>query len=125
MIECHKTNWNQMLFLTLWAYQTTTKTAIGFIPFHLVHGIKSIIPIECEIPTLHTILTLLPNTTPLEQLLLHSECLNEDRWDSLEHNKAHKAHTKAHFDQLVQPHNFFFWENLSLPLMQPRTRILG
>lgn len=64
MIDYHKTNWHHMLFLALWAYQTATKTTTAFTPFHLVHGIESVIPIECDIPTLHTILNLLPNTPP-------------------------------------------------------------
>lgn len=72
-----------MFFSTLWAYQIAIKTTIGLMMFHLVHGIESVIPVECEIPTLHNILTLLPDTTPLEQCLLHLESLNEDKWDSL------------------------------------------
>lgn len=46
MADHHKTNWHHILFSTLRAYQTTTKTAIGFMPFHLVHGIKEVIPIK-------------------------------------------------------------------------------
>ena len=60
-----------MLFSTLGAYQTTTKIATGFTSFHLVCEIELVIAIECKIPTLHTVLTLLPDTTPLEQHLLH------------------------------------------------------
>lgn len=87
-----------MLFSALWAYHMTTKTSIGFTPFHLIHGINSIIPIECEIPTLHTILNLVPDTPPLEQWFLHLELLKEDCCTSLQNNEGHKAHTKAHFD---------------------------
>jgi hypothetical protein len=59
MLQCtvnkHKTNWHHMLFSSLWAYRMTVKTATGFTPFHLVHGIESTLPIKCEIPTLRTI----------------------------------------------------------------------
>ena len=79
MLDHHKTNWHHMLFSTLWAYRIATKTATSFTPFHLVHGIESVIPIECEIPTLHSTLNLLLDTPPLEQCLLHLENLNEDR----------------------------------------------
>ena len=70
MIDHQKTNRPLMLFSTLWAYRIATKTTIGFTPFHPVHDVESIIPIECKIPTLHTILDILPNTTPLEQCFL-------------------------------------------------------
>lgn len=77
MIGHHKINWHHLLFLALWAYLTTTKTATSFTSFHLVHQIEFVIPIECEIPTLHSVLNLLLDTSPLEQCLLHLEHLNE------------------------------------------------
>jgi hypothetical protein len=78
-VNKHKTNWNHMLFSALWAYRTAVKTATGFTPFHLFHGIKATLPIEFEIPTLCTVIELLPNTAPMEQRLLTLESLDEDR----------------------------------------------
>ena len=52
-IEQSKTNWHIMLYPTLWAYRTTVKTAMGFSPYQLVHGVESVFPIECEIPSLN------------------------------------------------------------------------
>ena len=68
-------------------------------PFHLVHGIKLVIPIECEIPTLHNVLPLLLDTIPMKQCMLHLECMNEDHHASLQKNEVHKVHTKSHFHQ--------------------------
>jgi hypothetical protein len=68
-----------MLFSMLWAYQTAVKTATGFTPFHLVHGVEATLSIECEIPTLCTAIELLPDTAPMEQCLLNLESLDEDR----------------------------------------------
>ena len=68
-----------MLFPALWAYRTSTKTATGFTPFHLVHGVESVLPIECQIPALHIIVELLPDTSPLEQRLLSLKQADEDR----------------------------------------------
>ena len=79
-----------MLFSTLWAYRTTVKTATGFTLFHLVHGVEATLPIECEIPTLHTAIDLLPDTAPMEQHLLNLESLDEDRRSSLQNNEAAK-----------------------------------
>jgi hypothetical protein len=67
-----------MLFSTLWDYRTAVKTATGFTLFHLVHGIESILPIECEISTLCTTIDLLPPTAPMGQRLLNLELLDED-----------------------------------------------
>ena len=47
-----KNNWHIMLYPALWAYQTVVKTATGFSAYHLVHGVDSILPVECEIPSL-------------------------------------------------------------------------
>jgi hypothetical protein len=65
-VNKHKTNWHRMLFSALWAYQTVVKTAIGFTPFHLVHGVEATLPIECKIPTLRTTIDLLLDTAPME-----------------------------------------------------------
>jgi hypothetical protein len=79
-----------MLFFALWAYRTAVKTATGFTPFHLVHGVEETLPIECEIPTLRTAIELLPDTAPMEQRLLNLESLDEDRRSSLQNNEAAK-----------------------------------
>jgi hypothetical protein len=68
-VNKHKTNWHHMLFSYLWAYLMTIKTTTIFTPFHLVHGIKATLLIECEIPTLHTAIDILPNTAPIEKHL--------------------------------------------------------
>lgn len=53
------------------------KTATGFTPFQLVYGMESIFPIECEIPSLKLSVELLPETSSLEERLLHLEHLDE------------------------------------------------
>ena len=47
-----KTNWHIMLYPDLWAYRTTVKTDTGFSPYQLVHGVESMLSVECEIPSL-------------------------------------------------------------------------
>jgi hypothetical protein len=105
-VNKHKTNWHHMLFSALWAYRTVVKTATGFTPFHLVHGIEATLPIECEIPTLRTAIELLPDTAPMEQCLLNLESLDEDRRSSLQNNEAAKKWSKATFDRHVNLHSF-------------------
>ena len=72
-----KTNWHIMLYLALWAYRTDVKTATGFSPYQLVHGVESVLPVECEIPSLKLAIELLPDTSPLEERLVHLEQLDE------------------------------------------------
>ena len=62
-----------MLYPALWAYRTTVKNAAGFSPYHLVHGVESILPVECEIPYLKLAIELLPDTASLEEHLVHLE----------------------------------------------------
>jgi hypothetical protein len=104
-INKHKTNWHHMVFSYLWSYCTVVKIA-GFTLFHLIHGIESTLPIECEIPTLRTAIEILPDTAPMEQCLLTLESLDEDCRSSLQHNEAAKKSSKATFDRHVNLRSF-------------------
>ena len=73
-----RSNWHIMLYLALWAYQTNDKTAMGFSPFQLIHGVAAVTPIECEIPSLKIVNHVLPDTTELEERFLHLELLDDD-----------------------------------------------
>jgi hypothetical protein len=66
MVNKHKANRHHTLFSVLWAYRTAVNNATGFTPLHLVHGVEATLPIEYEIPTFHTTIELLPDTTPIE-----------------------------------------------------------
>jgi hypothetical protein len=66
-----------MLYSTLWAYRTSVKTATSFSHFQLVYGLEAVLPIECQIPSLKLVVQLLPDTSPLEEQLVHLEHLNE------------------------------------------------
>eukprot|EP00253_Pinus_taeda_P028868 PITA_28868 len=76
-IGMHKSNWHLMLFSTLWAYRTSVKDATSFTVFQLVYGLEATLLIECEIPSLKLTVELLPDTTPIEEHLLHLEQLDE------------------------------------------------
>jgi hypothetical protein len=51
-------------------------------PFQLVNGVESILPIECEIPSLKLEFSLLPDTSDLERHLVHLESLDEKHRDA-------------------------------------------
>ena len=66
-----------MLYLALWAYRTMVKTATNFSPYQLLHGVESVFSVECEIHSLKLAIELLPDTSPLEEHLVHLEKLDE------------------------------------------------
>ena len=68
-----------MLYPSLWAYQTNVKTATCFSPFQLLHGVEFVAPIECKILSLKIAIDVLPDTTELEEHLVHLEHLDEHR----------------------------------------------
>ena len=76
-IDAARSNWHIMLYLSLWSYQTNVKTATGFSPSQLVHGVEAVTPIECEISSLKIAIHVLPDTTELEEILVHLEHLDE------------------------------------------------
>jgi hypothetical protein len=61
------------------------------------------LPIECQIPSLKLAVQLLPDTSPLEQRLVHLEQLDEQRRDVALANKAHKHKVKCQYDRFVHP----------------------
>jgi hypothetical protein len=65
-ISRSNSNWHIMLYPMLWAYQTLVNTTTVFSYFQLFHGVESILPIECEIPSLKLAVELLPDTSDLE-----------------------------------------------------------
>jgi hypothetical protein len=95
MIGIHKTSWHTMLFSALWAYQTSIKSSMRFTPFRLVYGMESILPIECEIPSLKLVVELLPNTSAEEEHLLYLMRLDETRRDVTLVIEAQKKRVKA------------------------------
>ena len=72
-----------MLYPSLWEYRIAAKTATGFSLYQLVHGVDSILMVECEIPYLKLAVELSPDTSPLEDHLVHLEQLDEQRRDAL------------------------------------------
>jgi hypothetical protein len=106
MIGIHKTSWHTMLFLALWAYRTSVKSATGFTPFRLVYGMEAILPIECEIPSLKLDVELLPNTYAEEEHLLYLMRLDETRRDATLVIEAQKKCVNAQYDKHVKPRVF-------------------
>ena len=79
-------------------------------------------PVECEIPSLMLFIELLPDTSPLEERLVHLEQLDEQRWDALVTLEVNKHHVKVQYDKSVRPRRFsegdlvLLWDQPKEPL---------
>ena len=87
-------------------YPASVKTAMSFYPYQLVHGVDSILLIECKIPSLKLAVELLPDTSPLEERLVHLEQLDEQRWDALVALEVNKHRVKAEYNKSIHPRAF-------------------
>jgi hypothetical protein len=106
MIGIHKTSWHTMFFSSLWAHWTSVKSTTRFTPFQLFYSIKSILSIECEIPSLKLAIELLPNTFAEEERLLYLMQLDEICWDSTLVIETQKKCIKTQYEKHVKPHIF-------------------
>ena len=81
-------------------------TATDFSPSQLVHGVDSVLPVECEIPSLKLAMDNLPKTSTLEEHLVHLEQLDEQRRDALVDLEINKHHVKVQYDKSIHPRRF-------------------
>ena len=111
-----------MLYPALWTYRTAVKTTTGFSPYQLVHGVESVLPVECEIPSLKLAIDILPDTSPLEESLVHLEKIDEKHQDSLVSLEVNKCHVKVQYDNSICPRRFSegdlvnLWDQAKEPL---------
>ena len=111
-----------MLYPDLWAYSTAVKTATGFSPYQLVHGVESVFPVECEIPSLKLAIEILHDTSTLEEHLVHLEQLDEQYLDALVALEVNKRRVKVQYDKFVHLRRFnegdlvILWDQAQEPL---------
>lgn len=79
---------------------------MGFTHLHLIYRVEGVLPSECEIPSIHLVIELLSDTTPLEKRLVQLEHIDKNQRVSLHHNEAQKKQNKASFDRTVTPQSF-------------------
>ena len=95
-----------MLYPILWAYRTVVNTATDFSPYQLIHGVESVLPVECEIPSLKLAIEILPDTFTLEEHLVHLEQLDEKHQDALVALEVDKHCVKVQYDKSIHPRRF-------------------
>ena len=111
-----------MLYPALWAYRTMVNTTTSFSPYQLVHGVESIFPVESKIPSLKLDIELLPDTSTLEERLVHLEQIDEHSRDALVALEVNKHRVKVQYDKFVHPRKFsegdlvLLWDQAKKPL---------
>ena len=68
---------------------------------------EAITLVECNIPSFNIVVHVFPDTTDMEECLLHPENLDEHRRDALTANEAHKNCVKNQYDEVIKPRVFF------------------
>ena len=92
---------------------------------------EAVTPVECEIPSLNISIHVLPDTTELEEWLLHLEHLDEQHRDVLIANEAHKNRVKNQYDKSVKPRIFsegelvFLWDQAKNPWGKENSGLCG
>ena len=83
---------------------------------------EAVTPTECEILSLKIAIHVLPDTTELEEHLVHLEHLDEQRRYALTANQSHKNRVKTQYDKSIKPHVFskgelvLLWDQNKEPL---------
>ena len=120
-----------MLYPALWVYRTVVKTATGFSPYQLAHGVESILTVECNIPSLNLAVELFLDTSPLEERFVHLEQLDEQCRDALVALEVNKCRVKVQYNKSVHPRRFsegdlvLLWDQLKEPLGQGNSILCG
>ncbi|KAA3481291.1 RNA-directed DNA polymerase (Reverse transcriptase), Ribonuclease H [Gossypium australe] len=90
MIETYK-DWHEKLPFTLYAYRTSIRTFTGATSFSLVYGLKAVLPVEVEIPSLRVLSELKLNK--VEWIQSRYEQLNlieEKRLKAIHHGQMYQ-----------------------------------
>ena len=82
------------------------KIATGFTPFQRVYGLKVVLPIQSQIPSLKLVVELLPDTYTEEERFLYLSNLDKTWRDATLANEAHKKCIKVQYDKSIQPRVF-------------------
>ena len=71
-----------------------------------MHGVESVLPVECEIPSLKLAMEILLETSALEESLVHLERIDEQHRDALVALEVSKRHFKVQHDTYFHPRRF-------------------
>ncbi|PKI60932.1 hypothetical protein CRG98_018678 [Punica granatum] len=96
-------DWHEMLPLALLAYRTTIRTSIGATPYSLVYGMKAVLPIEVEIPSMRILAkSKLEEAEWAQQRYEHLNLIDEKRLTALWHGQFYQQRMARAFNARVR-----------------------
>uniref|UniRef100_A0A2N9IB92 Integrase catalytic domain-containing protein n=1 Tax=Fagus sylvatica TaxID=28930 RepID=A0A2N9IB92_FAGSY len=106
-VERSKRDWHERIGEALWAYQTTYRTPTQATPYSLVYGVKAVLPLERQIPSLRiAIQEGLTNEENARLRLEELEALDEKRLEAQQHLECYQARLSRAFNKKVKPRSF-------------------
>ncbi|KAM2246584.1 hypothetical protein ACFXTI_007389 [Malus domestica] len=102
-----KKDWYERIGEALWAYRTTYKTPTQATPYSLVYGVKAVLPLESQIPSLRmAIQEGLTDEENAKLRLQELEALDEKRLEAQQHLECYQARLSKAFNKKVLPRSF-------------------
>ncbi|KAM1249238.1 hypothetical protein ACFX2G_032626 [Malus domestica] len=114
-----KKDWHERIGEALWAYRTTYRTPTQATPYSLVYGVKAVLPLESQIPSLRmAIQEGLTDEENAKLRLQELEALDEKRLEAQQHLECYQARLSKAFNKKVLPRSFQIGD-LVLSLRRP------
>ena len=106
MVKTYK-DWHEMLPFALHGYRTPIRTSNGETSFSLVYGMKVILPIEVEIPSLRVIMEAkLDEGEWIQSRYDQLNLIEEKHLTTLCHGQIYQRRLKKAFEKMVCPRVF-------------------
>ncbi|XP_070046883.1 uncharacterized protein [Nicotiana tomentosiformis] len=107
VISKSKRDWNDRMEEALWAYRMTHHTPTQATPYSLVYGVKAILPLECQIPTLRlAIQEGIIDEENARLRLAEFEALDEKRLEAQQSLECYQDRLSRAFNKRVRPRSF-------------------
>ncbi|XP_019235749.1 PREDICTED: uncharacterized protein LOC109216075 [Nicotiana attenuata] len=107
VVAKNKRDWHEKIGEALWAYQTTFRTATQATPYSLVYGVKAVLPLEQQIPSLRIeIQEELTFEENAQLRLAELEASDEKRLVTKQKLECYQARLARAFNKKVRPRSF-------------------
>ncbi|KAK5817556.1 hypothetical protein PVK06_022480 [Gossypium arboreum] len=100
-------DWNEKLPFALYAYRTSIRTSTEATPFSLVYGMKAVLPIEVEIPSLRVLLEVkLDETEWIQSRYDQLNLIEEKRLRAIHHGQMYQKRIMRAYNKKVRLREF-------------------
>ncbi|XP_024027041.1 uncharacterized protein LOC112093216 [Morus notabilis] len=103
-LDSLKGKWAEELLNVLWAYRTTSRTTTDETSLSMAYGVKTVLIVEIEMPTLRTVMN--NDDINIEAMNGELDLLEEKRLDSQLRLAAYQRRTSRYFDKKVKRRRF-------------------